>query len=58
MTLLFSKPEEKHAQRLENVLQRFDEANLQLQPGKCVRATPGAILNFRVIRKWDFNLSR
>ena len=31
---------QEHAQRLENVLQRFDKANLQLDPGKCVFAHP------------------
>jgi hypothetical protein len=37
---VFSKSAEKHAQRLGNVLRRFDEANLQLHPGKCVFAQP------------------
>jgi hypothetical protein len=36
--ILFSDTAEEHAQRLENVLRRFDEANLQLHPGKCVFA--------------------
>jgi hypothetical protein len=36
--IIFSKSAEEHAQRLENVLQRFDKANLQLQPEKCVFA--------------------
>jgi len=31
---------EEHALRLENVLRRFDEANLQLHPKKCVFAQP------------------
>ena len=34
----FSKAAEEHALRLEQVLRRFDEANLQLHPGKCVFA--------------------
>jgi hypothetical protein len=38
--IVFSKSAEEHAQRLGNVLQRFDEANLQLHPGKCVFAQP------------------
>jgi len=33
--VVFSRSAEEHAQRLENVLQRFDRANLQLHPGKC-----------------------
>ena len=36
--IVFSKSAEEHALRLENVLRRFDEANLQLRPGKCVFA--------------------
>ena len=36
--IVFSKSAEEHALRLENVLRRFDEANLQLHPGKCVFA--------------------
>jgi hypothetical protein len=36
--IIFSKSAEEHAQRLENMLQRFDKANLQLQPEKCVFA--------------------
>ena len=31
---------EEHASRLSHVLERFDRANLQLQPGKCVFAQP------------------
>ena len=33
--IIFSESAEEHALRLENVLQRFDNANLQLHPGKC-----------------------
>ena len=36
----FSSSAEEHAQRLENILRRFDEANLQLHPGKCTFAQP------------------
>jgi hypothetical protein len=35
--IIFSKSAE-HAARLENVLERFDKANLQLHPGKCAIA--------------------
>ena len=38
--VLFSKSAEEHAVRLEHVLQRFDKANLQLHPGKCVFVQP------------------
>jgi len=38
--IIFSRSVQEHAQRLENVLQRFDMANLQLHPGKCVFAQP------------------
>jgi len=36
--IVFSNTVEEHAQRLEEVLRRLDEANLQLHPGKCVIA--------------------
>ena len=36
----FSSSSKEHAQRLENVLHRFDGANLQLHPRKCVFAQP------------------
>jgi hypothetical protein len=38
--VIFSDTAEEHARRLENVLRRFDQANLQLHPGKCVFAKP------------------
>jgi len=38
--IIFSKSAEDHAARLENVLERFDKANLQLHPGKCAIAQP------------------
>jgi len=38
--ILFSDTAEEHARRLENVLQRFEQANLQLHPGKWVFAQP------------------
>jgi len=38
--IVFSKTAEGHAQRLEEVLRRFDEANLQLHSGKCVIVQP------------------
>jgi hypothetical protein len=37
---VFSKSANEHAQRLENVLQRFQKAHLQLHHGKCVFAQP------------------
>jgi hypothetical protein len=39
ITILSSSASE-HAKRLENDLERFDRANLQLHPGKCVFAKP------------------
>ena len=36
--IVYSKSAEEHAARLENVLRRFEEADLQLRPGKCVFA--------------------
>jgi len=38
--IIFSNTAEEHTLRLENVLYWFDEANLQLHPGKCVFAQP------------------
>ena len=38
--IVFSKSAEEPSVRLENVLRRFDEANLQLHPGKCVFIQP------------------
>ena len=38
--VIFSSTAAEHARRLESVLQRFEEANLQLHPGKCVFAQP------------------
>jgi hypothetical protein len=40
VVIIFSRSVQEHAQRLENVLQRSDKANLQLHPGKCVLAQP------------------
>jgi hypothetical protein len=37
---VFSKTAEEHPQRLEEVLSRLEETNLQLHPGKCVIAQP------------------
>ena len=36
--LIFSNTIEEHARRISNVLERFEKANLQLQPTKCVFA--------------------
>jgi hypothetical protein len=38
--VIFPRSIEEHAQRLENLLQRFEAANLRLHPGKCVIAQP------------------
>ena len=38
--VMFSQTAQEHAQRLENVLHRFDKANLQLNTSKCVIAQP------------------
>jgi hypothetical protein len=38
--VVFSSTAEEHAARLENVLARFNQANLQLHPGKCAIAQP------------------
>ena len=38
--IIFSRSVQEHARRLENVLQRFDKANVQLHPGKCVFTQP------------------
>jgi hypothetical protein len=34
--IVYSKTAREHAQRLANVLDRFEKANLQLEPEKCV----------------------
>jgi len=38
--IVFSNTAKEHAQRLEEVLRRLEEANLQLHPGKCEIAQP------------------
>jgi hypothetical protein len=38
--MVTSKSAEEHAARLEKVLGRFDQASLQLHPGKCAIAQP------------------
>jgi len=38
--VIFSKTAQEHAQRLQNILHRFDRANLQLNSDKCVIAQP------------------
>ena len=50
--IVYSSYADKHARRLENVLQRFDRANLQLHPGKCVSSTSGQVLRFSPIAGW------
>ena len=36
--IVYSSSADEHARKLENILQKFDRANLQLHPGKCVFA--------------------
>jgi hypothetical protein len=48
--IVFSSTAEEHALRLENVMHRFDEANLQLHPGKCVFAVTSAIFGLYAVR--------
>jgi hypothetical protein len=38
--IVYSKSAEEHAARLEHILSRFNEASLQLHPGKCAWAQP------------------
>ena len=38
--IVYGNTLEEHARRLGHVLERFDRANLKLQPGKCVFAQP------------------
>jgi len=38
--IVFSNTAQEHAQRLEKVLRRLDDGNLQLHPGKCKIAQP------------------
>jgi hypothetical protein len=38
--VIYSSSASEHAKRPENILERFDKANLQLHPGKCVFALP------------------
>ena len=38
--VIFSQTAQEHAQRLKNILYRFDRVNLQLNPNKCVIAQP------------------
>ena len=56
--IVYSKSAEEHAARLENVLSRFDEANLQLHPGKSVCLTTGAILWHRPIGERVYGFTR
>jgi hypothetical protein len=47
--ILFSDTTEEHARRLENVLQRFEQTNLRLHPGKCVFVYLGFVLSEREV---------
>jgi hypothetical protein len=54
--IVLSKTAEEHAQRLEEVLSRLEEANLQLHPGKCVIAQPEVrYLGYVLSNKNDFS---
>ena len=55
--IIFSESAEQHVLRLENVLQRFDQANLQLHPGKCVFAQPKVQCLGYVLSKDGFSAS-
>jgi hypothetical protein len=46
--ILFSKTAEEQAEKLKRVLERFERANLQLHPGKCVIAQP-QVFGIRVV---------
>jgi hypothetical protein len=48
--IVFSSTAEDHALRLENVMHRFDEANLRLRPAKCVFAVTIAIFGLHIVR--------
>jgi hypothetical protein len=54
--IVFSNTAEEHAQRLEVILRRLDEANLQLHPGKCEIAQPELRYLGCVVRKWCLRL--
>ena len=41
--IVYGNTIEEHARRLGNVLERFDRANLKLQPGKCVCPTASGV---------------
>jgi hypothetical protein len=49
--LIVSDTVQEHARRLGNVLERFQKANLQLQPSKCVFA--GVISRLYFVRQGD-----
>jgi hypothetical protein len=55
--ILFSDTMEEHASRLEHVLQRFQKANLQLQPAKCVFAQPQVEYLCYVVSRDDISAS-
>ena len=57
--IISSKAAEEHASSLENVMARFEKANIQFHPGKCVIAQPSCELRgLRSVRKLDFRTSK
>ena len=54
--IIFSSTAEEHALKLENALRRFDEANLQLHPDKCVFAQPQVQYLGYVLSERNFGL--
>jgi len=55
--IIFSNTAQEHAQRLENVLHRFDKANLKLHPDKCVIAQRQVHLGYVLSRKGSLRLT-
>jgi hypothetical protein len=56
--VIYSKSAQEHALRMENVLQRLDKANLQLQPGKCVCAASGKLPTICTVRERNLSFPR
>jgi hypothetical protein len=56
--VVFSGSRDEHARRIEYVLQRFERANHQLHPGKCLRSTSGSIPRFRPVPRGHYTLTR
>jgi hypothetical protein len=55
LDIMFYESAEQHALRLENVLQKLDQANLQLHHGKCVFSQPKMqYLGYVLSKDWVF----